>query len=66
MNPPPQLFSPRPWTVHPLEGGAGLRAVTLGAWGLGAVTPGQWSMARWPRSGMGDPLRRSPNKITPE
>ena len=37
MIPPPQLFSPCAWTVHPLKGG-NLFAVALGAWGLGAVT----------------------------
>ena len=50
MNPPPQLLSPGPWTVHPLEGGRGLFAVAFGAWGLGAVTLGPWALARWPCS----------------
>ena len=47
MNPSPQLLTPCPWTVHPLEEGAGLFAVALGAWGLGAVTPdcGPWYVA---------------------
>ena len=38
-DPPPQLLTPRAWTVHPPKGGSGLFAVALGAWGLGAVTP---------------------------
>ena len=46
--------------------GAGLFAVALGALGLGAVTPRSLCIVRWQHSGVGDPLRRSPNKITPE
>ena len=39
MNPPSQLLTPSAWTVHQLEGGAGLCALTLERWGLGEVTP---------------------------
>lgn len=53
MNLPSQFLTPCPWTVHPLEGEAGLFAAAHEAWGLGAVTPDceQWSVAGWSVSG---------------